>query len=219
MSRLIVAFAFLGLNFYVYHYFAGEAMIPERRSFADFPMELDDWTCTPATMDEEIEEELGVTDYLLCNYRNRKEGWFATLYVGYHESQVREAGGGSKESSIHPPAHCLPGSGWDIVRDEMVEFDVPGVPQQDTQVKRLKIAKGGHRQLVYYWYQSRGRVIARDWEKILHVGFDRATRHRTDGSLVRFTIPVQRGDDELAEEIFRSLAPQVLSRLPEYVPN
>ena len=109
VTRLIVAFAFLGLNVYVYNYFATDAVIPERKSFAEFPMDLGDWTCKPATMGETIEQELGVTDYLLCNYRNRAEGSFATFYVGYHESQVREAGGGSRENSIHPPAHCLPG--------------------------------------------------------------------------------------------------------------
>jgi len=217
--RLLVAFLFLGLNFYIYNHLATDAVIPERRHFDEFPMELDNWTCTPTTMEEEVERELGVTDYLLCNYHNRAEGSFATLYVGYHESQVREAGGGSQENSIHPPAHCLPGSGWDIVQDEIVEYDVPGIPQAHTEVKRLKIAKGDHRQLVYYWYQSRGRVIARDWQKILHVGFDRATRNRTDGSLVRFTIPIYRDDDESAEAVFRSLAPSVLGRLPEYVPN
>ena len=219
MSHLLVAFAFLGINFYVYNYFATDAEIPERKSFEEFPMQLEDWTCRPEKMDEEIEKQLGVTDYLICDYRNQKKGWNATFYVGYHESQVREEGGGSKENSIHPPAHCLPGSGWDIVRDETVEFEIPGVPQQKARIKRLKIAKGDHRQLVYYWYQSRGRVIAHDWEKILRVGMDRATRNRTDGSLVRFTVPVQRENDELADEIFQSLAPSVLSQLPAYVPN
>ena len=34
-----------------------------------------------------------------------------------------------------------------------------------------------------------GRVIAEDWQKILYVGYDRATRGRTDGALVRFTMP------------------------------
>jgi len=217
--RLIVAFAFLGLNFYIYNYFAKDPVIPERRSFDEFPIDIEEWTCRPETIDETVEKELGVTDYLLCNYLNEKKGWFATLYVGYHESQVREAGGGSKENSIHPPAHCLPGSGWSIVADDTVELDVPGVPQRETLVKRLKIAKGPHRQIVYYWYQSRGRIIARDWKKILHVGFDRATRNRTDGSLVRFTIPVLHDDDAAAEEIFHSLAPSVVSRLPAYVPN
>ena len=86
-------------------------------------------------------------------------------------------------------------------------------------MRRLIIAKGKARQLVYYWYQSRGRVISQDWEKILFVGFDRATRRRTDGSLIRFTIPIFHGDEDRAEAAFHSLAPGLLAALPAYVPN
>ena len=56
--------------------------------------------------------------------------------------QVREEGGGSAENSIHPPAHCLPGSGWDLIHVETVELDLPGLPQNPAFVKRLLIAKG-----------------------------------------------------------------------------
>jgi hypothetical protein len=51
------------------------------------------------------------------------------------------------------------------------------------------------------------------------MGFDRATQRRTDGSLVRFTIPLLRGDEERADTAFRELAPRVLERLPEFVPG
>jgi EpsI family protein len=105
------------------------------------------------------------------------------------------------------------------VRNQTVTLDLPGLPQPAARVRRLLIAKGKHRQLVYYWYQSQGRVIADDWKKILYVGYDRATRHRTDGALVRFTVPVARGDDEAADATFFRLAPHVVERLPEYVPN
>ena len=62
-------------------------------------------------------------------------------------------------------------------------------------------------------------MISQDWKKILFVGLDRATRRRTDGSLIRFTVPVIRGDEDRAEAAFRSLAPGVLARLSGYVPN
>ncbi len=84
----------------------------------------------------------------------------------------------------------------------------------------MVIAKGNVRRLVYYWYQSRGRVIAQDWQKIIYVGWDRATRGRTDGSLVRFTVLVTKdGGVAGAEAIFREIAPPVLSRLRAYVPE
>lgn len=221
MTKLFVAFAFLALNFYIYHLLASEAVIPPRASFENFPDELENgWSCVaPETMDARVEKELGVTDYLLCTFRRAKSHALANVYVGYHATQIREEGGGSKETSIHPPAHCLPGSGWDIIRSETVTLDMPGLPHENAQVKRLLVAKGQERGLVYYWYQSRGRVISRDWKKILYVGWDRAVRHRTDGSLVRFSIPMPRGNEKRAEAIFRSLAPLILARLPAYVPE
>jgi EpsI family protein len=221
MTKIFVAFAFLALNFYIYHFFASEAVIPPRTAFEHFPNELENgWACVaPEIMDERAEKELGVTDYLLCTFRNAETGELANVYVGYHATQVREDGGGERETSIHPPAHCLPGSGWDIIGSENVPLEMPGLPQEDARVNRLLIAKGKSRELVYYWYQSRGRVISRDWKKIIYVGWDRAFRNRTDGSLVRFSVPVSKSDGEKAEATFRSLAPLILARLPAYVPE
>ena len=143
----------------------------------------------------------------------------ACVDVGYHATQIREEGGGSGENSIHPPAHCLPGSGWDIIDSRSVPLDLPGLPQQGATVKRLVIARGEARQLVYYWYQSQGRVISEDWKKILYVGYDRATRGRTDGSLVRFTVPIVRDDEARADRAFEDFARQLVPRLHPYIPE
>ncbi len=220
MLKLAVALAFLGLDFYTYHYLASDPVFPERTSFEDFPSQLGDWECPKReVVDAESIANLGVTDYLLCTFQNPQRRRTVGVYVGYHASQVREAGGGSGENSIHPPAHCLPGSGWDIIDNQTVQLDMPGMPQAPANVKRLVIAKGEARQLTYYWYQSRGRVVAEDWRKVLFVGFDRATQGRTDGSLIRFTVPILRDDEAGAEESFRDLAPQILARMPAHVPE
>jgi EpsI family protein len=220
VTKLAVALAFLGLNFYTYHFLATEAVIPTRRNFAAFPRSLDGWTCTaPMYMSKAIIENLGVTDYLICDFVREDPRAIANVYLGYHERQVREEGGGSGENSIHPPAHCLPGSGWDLISVETVSLDLPGLPQQPAAVKRLLIAKGERRQLVYYWYQQQGRVIAEDWQKILLVGVGRALRGRTDGTLVRFTIPIWRENEEKAEAQFRELAPRVVAHFPGFLPD
>lgn len=222
MIKLLVATGFVALNAYVYYWMAQEAVIPPRESFASFPLELGEWECAERQfISADVLRNLGATDYLICNYHRREGGdapEMVGLYIGYHATQIREQGGGAGENSIHPPAHCLPGSGWDIIANRTVRLDLPGFPQPDPQVKRLVIAKGKARQLVYYWYQSAGRVIAEDWKKIVYVGWDRATRGRTDGSLVRFTVPIVRDDEEAAEEAFRALAPLVLEDLRQYVP-
>lgn len=220
MTKLAVAVGFLALNFYTYHFLAEAAVIPRRTEFSEFPMELGDWTCTQSEkMTREVERNLGVTDYLICQYERPHPPAAIGMYVGYHENQVREEGGGSKENAIHPPAHCLPGSGWDIIASEKVDLDIPGLPQSPASVNRLTIAKGNLRHLVYYWYQSRGRVIADDWKKILYVGFDHATKRRTDGSLVRFTVPLIPGGAPHAEAAFRDFAPRVIAHLADYVPE
>jgi len=214
MMKLVAALVFVGLNFYTYYYLANEDFIPPREHFTEFPMEINDWLCkSTATMDEEILERLGVTDYLLCNFVSRKDRERANVYIGYHQTQTRTSEGG--ETIIHPPEHCLPGSGWDIIDTQIVPIDY-GI---GGEAKRVVIAKGNRRNLVYFWYQSRGRVVARNHEKILFMFFDRATDRRTDGSLVRFTIPIKHGDEEAAEEIFRSLAEAVTPLLPRFVPN
>lgn len=220
MIRRVVALAFLGFNFYAYHYLATDPVIPPRSEFPEFPLELGEWACAePQQMSAKIIRNLGVTDYLICSYERPRPRSLVGVYVGYHAAQVREEGGGSGENSIHPPKHCLPGSGWDIIQQEIVELDIPGLPEGNRRANRLVIARGDARQLVYYWYQSRGRMIAEDWKKILFVGLDRARLGRTDGSLVRFTVPILGGMEEQADEAFRELAGQVVRLLPDYVPS
>lgn len=219
MTKLAVAVAFLTLNFYTYHFLATDEVYPDRIEFSNFPLELGPWSCGEREIVEAgIVRKLDVTDYLLCAYRRPEPLEFVSVYVGYHESQVRRKGGASS-TAIHPPRHCLPGSGWDIIAAEVAPIQVGQPDAEPIRVNRLTIARGETRALVYYWYQSRGRVIAEDWKKIVYQFWDRATRHRTDGSLVRFTIPVVRGNLERADAAFLDLARRMAPLLPDYLPD
>jgi len=220
MMKFAVALLFISINFYTYNYMASEAVYPPRESFDTFPLEFGEWTCSERQeMPPGVENNLGVTDYLICNFVRPETHDMVGVYFGYHESQVREEGGGAGENSIHPPAHCLPGSGWDIIDNQTVTVNIPGLPQSPATVKRMIIAKGELRQLVFYWYQSRGRVISEDWKKILYVGLDRALRSRTDGSLTRFTIRIIQKDEARAEAAFFDLAPLILANASRYIPE
>jgi EpsI family protein len=227
MIKLVAALLFLSLDFYVYHYMATEKVVPPRTSFDSFPLELGAWHCGERDeMDAEALDTLRVTDYFLCTYRRREPRRArADVYVGYHESQVREEGGGGEASVIHPPEHCLPGAGWDIIDSRVVPLELAGLPESggiragQPEAKRFVIAKGDARALVYFWYQSRGRVLARNEEVILLRFWDRATRQRTDGSLIRFSVPIVREDVDAAEASFRDLASRIVPLLPDYIPN
>jgi EpsI family protein len=218
--KVIVAIAFLALQLYIYQQLASEEVFPARSSFEAFPLELDAWSCEGLEpMPPAVERNLGVTDHLICDFRRADPPAYVNVYVGYHESQVRSEGGGAGGRSIHPPKHCMPGSGWDIVGHEQIELDLPGLPQRPARVNRVLIAKGLERRLVYYWYQSRGRVVADDWRKIVLMSWDRARLGRSDGSLVRFTAGVGEGREEAADETLLALAALVVPELPAYLPE
>jgi len=224
MSKLLVALAYLGLTFYVYNYLATDEFVPEHRDFETFPQQLEEWRCAGQEgMDEATLRNLGATDYLICDYRNETEPTErVNVYVGYHETQVRKEGGGAGENSIHPPEHCIPGSGWDVIDSQVVDLDLPGLPDGrigGREAKRFVIAKGNARQLVYFWYQSRGRIVARNHEVILFRVWDRAIHQRTDGSLVRLTVPIRNGDEEAAEQTLLSFAAAFAPSLTEYLPQ
>jgi EpsI family protein len=220
MLKALVVAGFLVVNFYVYHEFARRQIFPPRELFARFPLSVGDWKCPHRDfMDAATLENLGATDYLICDYHRDEPSGVVGVYVGYHESQIREEGGGSAENSIHPPKHCLPGSGWDIIGQQLVELDVPGLPEKPAYVNRMVIAKGDARQMVYYWYQEQGRVIADDWQKIVYLSWDRMRHQRTDGALVRFTAPIFREDEASAEREIHELASEIVPRLPAFVPN
>ena len=215
MFKFFAAFAILSLNTYVYWYMGSKEVVPPRSQFAALPDQFGDWRCyNRETMDEKILENLNVTDYISCAYFNPEGTDFTHLYIGYHERQTRDRQSG-KASAIHPPEHCLPGSGWDVIDSKIVRIDVgPG-----GEAKRFVIAKGNERSLVYFWYHSRGRMIARNYQKIMWVFLDRARYGRSDGSLVRFTIPVRHGNIEVAEANFQQLASAVIPLLPDYIPD
>ena len=126
---------------------------------------------------------------------------------------------------IHTPEHCLPGSGWDIIDSRIISLDFEGLPQghglraSGPRAKRFKVAKGAQRRLVYFWYQGQGRTITNNEDVILFRFWDRATRGRTDGALVRFVVTIIRGDVQAAEERFLTFAPLLVAELDPFVPE
>lgn len=221
MKFFLVAFGFLLIHFYVYYFFATNEVYPDRKELRNFPLTIQQWQC-PAVepMDIKTEANLGVSDYLICTYRNPNSQKDVGVYLGYHKSQVRKEGGGGKTTAIHTPKHCLPGSGWDIIQASAMILNLEGLPQRPAKINRLIIAKENQRQVVYYWYHSQGRIIAEDWRKAVYLFLDRATRHRTDGALVRFTVPItQNSTAAESDVIFESLATEMLPLLNEYIPN
>ena len=125
--------------------------------------------------DAEILEVLGVDEYVNRTYfepARHPSG----LYVGYYESQ-------RQGDTMHSPLNCLPGAGWIPIEQTRAVIPVPKQddgPRTDDRVNSVIIEKGLDRQVVVYWYQSHGRVVASEyWGKIYTV-MDAMRHNRTE---------------------------------------
>jgi EpsI family protein len=169
--------------------------VPTRTSFATFPMALGEWRgVQEPALPHDILAVLGVDDYLTRAYfLGDREG--VGLYVGYYGSQ-------RQGDTMHSPLNCLPGAGWLPVSQTTLPVSVPA-PETPTGertivINRYLIEKGLDRQLVLYWYQSHGRVVASEYWGKFYLIRDAVRLNRTDGALVRVIVPVS-GDDQNVE--------------------
>jgi EpsI family protein len=185
-----------------------------RESFDSFPMEVANWRATvDPPLEDDILKVLGVDDYLSRIYY--RPGAAVGLYMGYYGSQ-------RQGDTIHSPLNCLPGAGWEPVRQGSLTIANADGAGRDITVNRYIVQKGLERQLVLYWYQSHGRVVANEYWSRAYLINDAIRLNRTDGSMVRVIapIPVGANDDgaaaeKLAEEFVRVIFPL----LPAYLPN
>ena len=98
-----------------------------------------------------------------------------------------------------------------------VNINLPNQDGKGFQVNRAIIQKGLQRQLVYYWFEQRGRRVANDYAAKLLTVWDAVVRRRSDGALVRLATPINT-DAELAERRLQGFAGILLKELGSYVP-
>jgi EpsI family protein len=161
-----------------------------RQSFDAFPITLGSWQGRAATdFDERIVRVLGVDDYVNRIYEDAS-GYPLGLYIGYYESQ-------RQGDTIHSPLNCLPGAGWQPVKQARMRLRVAenGAPR-DIEVNRFVIQKGLESQLVLYWYQSHGRVVASEYWGKVYLVLDAMRYNRSDGSMVRVVAPIAESETD-----------------------
>ena len=82
------------------------------------------------------------------------------------------------------------------------------------------IQKGESRQLVYYWFQQRGRDLWSEYLVKWFIFWDALTRNRTDGALVRLTTALAPGEDLAeADERLTTFAALARMELERYIPG
>jgi exosortase D (VPLPA-CTERM-specific) len=190
-----------------------ENTLPPRESLAAFPLRIDDWYGQRRTIAPGILGTLKLTDYLLRDYIAPHEPTGINLYIAYYASQ-------RKGEAVHSPRSCIPGDGWRI--EALSKTVVNGLPSRSGKmaVNRAIIAKGNLRQVVYYWFDQRGREMTNEYRVKWFLFWDGLTRNRTDGALIRLVTPL--GRDEAPTAADKRLAGFVQAIYPElerYVPS
>ena len=96
---------------------------------------------------------------------------------------------------------------------------MPTSPNPDVEINRYVVQKGLERQLVLYWYQSHGRVVASEYWGKFYLIRDAVRLNRTDGALVRVTAPIN-GDngDASAERTAVGFVKALFPLLRDYLP-
>ncbi|MBI3404907.1 MAG: EpsI family protein [Acidobacteria bacterium] len=207
---LVVAILIVGTAIFL-HSRASPEKLPDRLPLNSFPKEIAGWTSRDVPMSEDTLRVLGAGEFLLRIYQKPEERTYVDFFVAFFPSQ--RAG-----DTIHSPQNCLPGSGWEPL--ESVKFHVRGQQGEDLIVNRYLIARGLDRQVVFYWYQAHGRVVASEyWAKYFLVA-DAIRMNRTDGALVRVVTPLRRDEKtEDGQQRALSFISLVLPNIEKYIPN
>lgn len=212
-AQLIAAGVVIGVSILVSAQLGSrQEIIPTRNDFALFPMDIEGWQGARIQMEEEIVDTLKFDDYIMADYAN-KQGSRVNFYVAYYASQ-------SKGESAHSPRSCLPGGGWvvkSLTQEPLAGIELNGKPMR---INRVLITKGDSAQLVYYWFEQRGRVITNEYMVKWYLFWDGLTRQRTDGALVRLVVSLGPGEDvSQGDRLLADFAGVAIDRLRPYIPD
>jgi exosortase D (VPLPA-CTERM-specific) len=184
---------------------------PARSSFYDFPTHLGAWEGRRGSLESVYLDALRLDDYVLADFRG-PDGQAVNFYAAYYQVQ-------DSTRAIHSPHDCIPGGGWEITRFE--QRTIPAMGNSTAfKVNRAVVQLGAQRQIVYYWFDERGRRLTNEYVARWYLFWDALTRHRTDGALIRFVAawPPDANEADVDNRIVRLLG-DIQPMLSRYVPD
>jgi exosortase D (VPLPA-CTERM-specific) len=182
----------------------------DRDPFLLYPRNLGAWSGVPEPLEPDIARVLGADDYINATWQAAGEVP-VNLFVAWYARQTEGEG-------IHSPEVCLPVGGWEVFSIDPHPVSLPGTPYGDFTVNRAVIQKGLSKQLVYYWFEQRGKRMTNDYAAKASVVWDSLTLGRTDGALMRVTTPIEAGDEAAADARLVRFLELSMERMPRFVP-
>ncbi len=184
-------------------------LIPDRPRFVAFPEQIGPWQGHALLLDADTERLVRPDDYLLSDYKG-SDGEVVNLYVAYYASQ-------RKNYTPHSPSECIPASGWNITK---VERPTYSDSRTTWSLNRVIIEKNSIKQLVYYWFDERGRKVASQYLAKWYLHADAIVMNRTDGALVRLVTQISRDETESdADRRLQAFMRDSIPTLSEFLPS
>jgi len=189
------------------HIFRPKEAAGPQRPLREFPPAIGLSISEDRPFENRVVQAIGADDYINRVYVGSAPP--IELYIGYYKDQ-------HSGDRIHSPKNCLPGSGWEPVHSTRVQIgSANGVP---VVVNGYLVANGERRDMVLYWYQSHGRIVASEyWAKFWLVAD--SLKHRTaDGAMIRIWTTAADGEASAqarAVDFARRVYPQVAEFLPD----
>ena len=187
-------------------------LLPQRQDFSTFPSDLNTWQGKTGKIEKIYLDALKLDDYVMADFE-KPDVPLVNFYVAYYASQ-------RKGQSAHSPRTCIPGGGWEIISLDRHAIDGVTLNGHALQVNRTVIQMGEHRQLVYYWFQQRGRNLTNEYLVKWFLFWDALTRNRTDGALIRLTTQVGPTEtindaDHRLTDFVKTVNPYLRNHIPE----
>lgn len=189
-----------------------------RETFALYPRALGEWSGRPRALDPGIAASLGADDTLAMIYEAPGMAAPVDLFSAWYRKQTDGQG-------LHSPEVCLPTGDWEIAALAEHRVQIPGAGAQDGvprsfTVNRAVIQKGVVKQLVYYWFEQRGRQMTDDVAAKGLAIWDSLTIGRSDGALMRVITPLVPGEDPAqADARLTAFLARALVPMPRHVPG
>jgi EpsI family protein len=186
-------------------------VVPHAAPLSGFPAVVGGWRLQQeGVIDKETEDVLKADDTLTRAYAGNDGGASPSLFIAYFKTQ-------RQGQSPHSPKNCLPGSGWQQM--ESSRIDVPIEGEGPIRINQYVVQKGEAQSIVYYWYQSQGRVIADEFAAKFYLVSDSIKHHRSDTALVRVVVPIIGGRTEASQKVGTDFVQAFYPVVKAYLPR
>ena len=209
-NAVVIIGMLLSAGVYVHFGATNVLKVPERERLASLPYAFPGWRSELQEVDSSIIEVMGADDYIVADLLSPENERF-NVYIAYLDMQRHG-------HSWHSPRQCIPGGGWQITHHDILP--TTSNDGEKFYYNRIIIENRGVRQLLYYWYDQRGRRTANEFVMKSLVVLDAVSIQRTDGAMIRILTPIGRGEPvAAADERLMGFMKDLEPKLTPYIPG